>query len=268
MQKVNIIHASKREIKGEKFTLNYNFPPDEGILIYVVDGRGRISLNGKQVHFFKDTFILCRGGDALSYRFAKNAEGSFYFIRFTTSDGKPLENTYNLESILYRCNMPDEVIECIKEFVRKFIIRAPKSMETLSGLFKELIYTLSVSKEKNTDIMSAIFKLAQDIQENFIGAEFDVNEYAMSVGLSKDRFSVLFKQHFGYPPYKYQLMLKMDEAIALLQHTDLPINKISDMLGFSNQLYFSSAFKKQTGMAPSDVRKKNMQIRQQLIYSR
>ena len=266
MQKVNIIHASKREIKGEKFTLNYKFPSDEGFLIYVIDGKGKIILNDKPVQFSKNTFLLCKGGDTLSYRFIKNGEGSFYFVRFTTDDGKPFTHTCGLENILYHCYTPNDVISCIKKFIREFIIRSPQYEENISCLFHELIYTLSISKEKNNDVTAAIYKLAEDIQENFMQGEIDVNEYAKSVGLSKDRFSVLFKQHFSYPPYKYQLMLKMDEAAALLQHTDLPVNKISDMLGFSNQLYFSSAFKKQTGIPPTDVRKKKLQIRQGLNY--
>lgn len=268
MQKVNIIHASKREIKGEKFTLNYKFPVDEGFLIYVIEGKGKAVINDKLVQFNKNTFLLCKGGDTLSYSFSKNGEGSFYFVRFTTDDGQPLKHICGLENILYRCYTPIAAITCIKKFIREFIIRSPHYEENISCLFNELLYTLSISKEKNNDVTAAIFKLAEDIHENFMQGEIDVNEYAKQVDLSKDRFSVLFKQHFGYPPYKYQLMLKMDEALALLQHTDLPINKISDMLGFSNQLYFSSAFKKQIGMAPTDVRKKKLHIRQGLNYNR
>ena len=40
----------------------------------------------------------------------------------------------------------------------------------------------------------------------------------------------------------------------LLTSTDLPVSEIADSLGFSNPFYFSSFFKKQTGMTPSAYR--------------
>ena len=102
--------------------------------------------------------------------------------------------------------------------------------------------------------MKEAIRLAEDINKDFI-SEIDVGTYSDRVGLSKDRFSVIFRERFGYAPYKYQLMLRINEATYLLTHTDLPICKISEMLGFSNQLYFSSAYRTQTGYSPTHIRK-------------
>jgi AraC-like DNA-binding protein len=51
-------------------------------------------------------------------------------------------------------------------------------------------------------------------------------------------------------------MLRMQDATDLILQTDLPIGKISEKLGFSNQLYFSTAYKKQVGITPSEMRKR------------
>ena len=98
--------------------------------------------------------------------------------------------------------------------------------------------------------------LVKDIHQNFLHDKTDIESYAEKLDISKDRLSVIFKKKYGLPPYKYQLKLKMDYATDLLMHTDLPIGEIADKLGFQNQLYFSTAYKKQVGVSPSEMRKR------------
>ena len=51
--------------------------------------------------------------------------------------------------------------------------------------------------------------------------------------------------------------MRMNDAMRMLQGTDLPINTISDMLGFANPNYFSNVFLKETGCSPSEFRQKS-----------
>lgn len=255
MQKIQIINASKRHITGEKFTLNYKFPADEGMLLYIIGGKGKLKLDNTLQSFSKGDFICCFGGEAFSYRFAAKCDGDLYFLRFKTCDAAPLEKTFGLEKGLYRIYDTAIAESSFKKLIKEYIVKPPFFEEKLSSLFYELLYNMALARDKQSVVKSLICELAEKIHGSFPENEIDVKEYADRAGLSKDRFSVIFKQYFGYPPYKYKLMLKMDEATELLKHTDLPIGKISEMLGFSNQLYFSSAYKKQVGKTPSDVRK-------------
>ena len=47
-----------------------------------------------------------------------------------------------------------------------------------------------------------------------------------------------------------------------LSETGMTIAEISDKLGFSSQRYFSTAFKRATGLSPSEFRKSNIDNRQ------
>jgi len=254
MQKINIINVSKRELTGKRFTISYNLKENEGYLLYVISGRGTVNINGKRSRFNDNTFLLCKGNDSISYQFSKDDSGELYFVFFSVPEGERFTENRGLENRVYNCFMPKVVTKMFTRLTREFIIRFTHNEETLCCLFHELIYTVALSSEKSSNVTTEIYRLAEDIHNNFMLGEFDVNEYAAAANMSKDRFSVLFKQHFGYPPYKYQIVLKMNEAVALLTHTNLPINRISDMLGFSNQLYFSNAFKKHTGMSPTEAR--------------
>jgi AraC-like DNA-binding protein len=48
--------------------------------------------------------------------------------------------------------------------------------------------------------------------------------------------------------------LRMQRAVQLLNTTNLSIKAISDQLGFSEQFYFSRAFRKLHGHSPSEHR--------------
>jgi len=50
--------------------------------------------------------------------------------------------------------------------------------------------------------------------------------------------------------------LRMQRAVQLLNRTDLPIEQISDQLGFSEQFYFSRAFSKMHNHSPSEHRRR------------
>ena len=254
MHEINIKAASKREIKGESFTLNYTLSENQGLLIYVTEGKVKADFNSKPVQLSKNTFILCEGKDTFTCSFSNKNTVSLYFVLFTYSGNKSVKDTYNLKNSVYCCTTPDVICNELRKFVREFIIRTPRYSESTGSLFLEILHKLSRSTEEKNSVSNAVYALAEQINENF-NSEIDVNSYAEGVNLSKDRFSVIFKEYFGYPPYKYQLMVKMNEALTLLKNTDLPISKISALLGFSSQLYFSNAFKKHMGMTPTEARR-------------
>ena len=56
---------------------------------------------------------------------------------------------------------------------------------------------------------------------------------------------------------RHLIGIRIRHAKQLLIGTAHPISEIAAAVGFENCYYFSNAFKKQTGLSPSDYRKKN-----------
>ncbi len=77
---------------------------------------------------------------------------------------------------------------------------------------------------------------------------------AQAVDYHVSHFTQLFQKQMGISPGQFIQKKKSDTAARLLTSTDLPVAEIVDSLGFSNPFYFSSFFKKQTGMTPSAYR--------------
>lgn len=71
----------------------------------------------------------------------------------------------------------------------------------------------------------------------------------------------LFKKHTGEALHKYIQRKKIDYSIRLLNNKDLSLNTISAMLGFKNEYYFNTFFKKSTGLPPGAYRNINLKAR-------
>ncbi|UUZ84711.1 helix-turn-helix transcriptional regulator [Paenibacillus sp. P26] len=65
----------------------------------------------------------------------------------------------------------------------------------------------------------------------------------------------LFKDRVGKSIAVYLGEYRFQKARALLLETDLPANKIGEMVGFENTNYFYVSFKKHYGMTPDHFRK-------------
>ena len=66
----------------------------------------------------------------------------------------------------------------------------------------------------------------------------------------------IFKEMSGYSPVQYLLRRRIGEAQTLLATTDYSILRISEMVGYETQSYFSLQFTKHVGMSPNQYRQK------------
>lgn len=247
-----INYVQRRTYTGIKTLLNYAFDGKEVFIMFMSTGKCKlISENLSKTLSSGEIFINSTKFSRCSILPSRDA--MFYCISATFYDGYGIED-FLLSNGIFSVNEITKVKAAFAKISKEYTLRLPLSSYVLPCLYTELLCTLSRSVAKLSKAQSMAITLAEKINKNFT-ADIDINTYSQETGVSKDRFSVVFKELFGYAPYKYQLMLKMREAEFLLIHTDLPISKISELLGFSNQLYFSSAYKAQMGCTPTQARK-------------
>ena len=72
---------------------------------------------------------------------------------------------------------------------------------------------------------------------------------------SKAFLSKVFLNEYGQTIHDYITYIIIKEAKTLIREKVYNFTQISDMLCFSNSLYFSRVFKKITGMSPSEYNK-------------
>ena len=255
MNNIRISTALKRHIPGVKFTVNHSIPNDKYLIIYISYGRGKLLSDKKEHRFADGDFLLLKPGSSFSFCFSDKYESLVYYSEFQTDGAIDFEKDFSCSLGLHHCYNSEEVELLFEKLVQNFIRKAHLWESVSSAVLCQLLCSITSSQKESSCIENQIYALLHDIHENFISNDIDVGKYAEKAGLSKDRFSVIFKEYFKYPPHRYQIMLKMNEATYLITHTDLPISEISNILGFSNPLYFSSAYKKQMGISPTEARK-------------
>ena len=97
--------------------------------------------------------------------------------------------------------------------------------------------------------------LALSAIHNDIAYEWHIAELAKIASMSKSVFSSKFHSTVGEPPIIYLARWRMLKAREMLTETTMPINLISEKVGYQSEFSFSKAFKKVTGLTPGAVRK-------------
>jgi AraC family transcriptional regulator len=73
--------------------------------------------------------------------------------------------------------------------------------------------------------------------------------------LSPYHFCRAFKQSFGIPPHRFHMRRRIERAKSLLAKPSASVTSVGMAIGFSETSSFSAAFRKVTGLTPSDYRR-------------
>lgn len=120
--------------------------------------------------------------------------------------------------------------------------------------FRMVVSTLKGNTESLFPIVdSRLRTIFYYINEN-ISKKITLEELADLIYVSKSHLIYLFKEHIGQPPMDYVKKIKIQKAKELLLTTKLPLNKISERIGYDNQSQFSRTFRQDTGMSPTAYR--------------
>lgn len=94
-------------------------------------------------------------------------------------------------------------------------------------------------------------KYIDDNPQHFFNCE-DVSEYC---NLSTKQLGRIFNSHENVSLLQYIHRQKINQAKKMLEQSDAPISEISSSLGFNNEIYFNSFFKRLTGTTPGKFKK-------------
>lgn len=99
-------------------------------------------------------------------------------------------------------------------------------------------------------------KILKAVEDNLTEPEFDVSSLAEKVNMSRSSLTRKLKAITGLTPLEYIRQVKMQHACRMLEDPSKTISEIALMLGYFNRKYFTSCFKAEFGMTPSEYQKK------------
>jgi AraC family transcriptional regulator len=99
-------------------------------------------------------------------------------------------------------------------------------------------------------------RAVEDHVEAHLAEPLSLGTLADLIRLSPRHFARAFKQSFGLPPHHYHVARRIEQAKMLLAQPELPVTEIAVALGFADTSTFSATFRKTTGEAPRDYRRR------------
>ncbi len=146
----------------------------------------------------------------------------------------------------------DEIQKQIKERLHNASLLEIK--EVLRQYFS-VCHRLFSENQKKRQTEQIVENVKNLIEDNLDYEDLTLEWIADRLHFSSTYIRQIFKQKTGERIMEYVIRKRMERAGRLLMETDMKIQKITEMCGYSNQRYFASSFKKYYDCTPTDFKK-------------
>ena len=171
-----------------------------------------------------------------------------YDEALTLYDNKPeYEKQADFYSDKLKANTPTGAQQLFRMHFEELLISVIRLVEN-----KENVFFYESKKELDAFIFQ---KLTEKIKSSLY-SNLTIKDLCDELNCGRTYLSILFKKNTGYTIMNYYNTLKIKEAKKLIQKGNYSISRISEMLNFSTQYYFSRVFKRIEGITPSEFKAK------------
>ncbi len=208
--------------------------------------------NGTPIH------TLMRKGSRIAYTEVLYSP-PFYKMHletlFTAQKASPLAILKNMGG---EHNWSAEIMNVLKKIYACSLHGMAAELYYIAGAYALMSAVLEMGNgrlpKKSTDYES-IVHVIQYIDDHF-SHTIKLAELSRLANMSTTKLKNLFRQFTGCTITEYILSKKADYASHLLADSDLSIEELAKKVGFDTVAGFSTSFKKQTGIPPSEYRRR------------
>ena len=142
-----------------------------------------------------------------------------------------------------------------EEIDRVWQQNVPERRYQTTSLFYTLFAMLQADYSRACQQKDSICRCAvQYIAAHYTETSLTVPQIARAVGVCDVYLRRLFQQEMHLSPKQYIERLRIQRAASLIQSGYYTVAQVAHNCGFSDEKYFSTAFKKATGTQPSRYR--------------
>ena len=218
-------------------------------LYLVTDGQVEFSINNRPFVMTKGKMYLIR---PFSIDYAIPPESfTHYYIHFNLK-GLPfnLLDYYNLSNGI---EFTEHEILLFKQLFQYFYNDGLKKQLVTYGTFALLLSKFFSNSTKINPSIRRFEPVLKYIDEN-LTKPVTLEQLSDIMHMNKVYFATCFQKTFKMTPIKFVIEKKMLYAQQLLSNENRSIKEIAYFLGYSNEYYFSSAFKHSIGISPNKWR--------------
>lgn len=228
-------------------------------LLYITEGRGyfRSAATGHKIPLSRGSMFLLFPGEWHTYCPDPATGWNEFWIGF---DGALIDRWvengfFSPERPVFSIGLHEDLVNLYQEAIQAATDQESGFQQRLLGIVNHLL-GLSIyyeRKETFSEVADLINRAKIYIAErpNAVSPE-DVADY-LCIGYSK--FRKLFKEYTGFSPARYIQEVRLTKVKEALTNTNTPVKQIAWDMEFDNFDYFCTAFRRLTGMTPTQYRK-------------
>ena len=218
-------------------------------MILATKGELELTVNDCPIHILSGEIAFAFKGERLRIR--SKGELALMYIEFSGDRGDELMRRFdvNREKRVFRGF--DGLIPLWQESVLH------ASEETVDLAAESiLLYTFSRMSRYVTRRHELVDRIIAITEENFTDPDLSVSSIAAQLSYNPKYISHAFKEKMGVGYSDYLCAMRIKYAVALFDHGIDSVKNVAILSGFTDPLYFSTVFKKNTGMSPKEYKNK------------
>lgn len=230
-------------------------------ILLIIRSHGEFLINGR--HFTVSPGYAVIFAPNTGY-FYGNPDGDYIddWLHFDVADSPELQ-----KGLLSMSNEPFPIDNrelftfCIQHILIETSYNSSASaQDNINALFTLLFNHLTASfRERNNpktaNPLRYQLQLLRLNMENSLPEEHSIRKHAQQLQISESYFQFLYKSLFGISFQQDLIQMRVEHAKLILTTSNLPLDKVSEICGYTNEVHFYRQFKKLTGTSPAKFRK-------------
>ena len=249
-REISVFECGKEEcVKNKAISLAKK---DYHLFHYVISGKGTLVLNKKEYHLGKgEIFFIPKNTDAIYFPDKENP-WCYEWVGFY---GEKVDAILNKLQITIDNPILNDKKKVLKHhfdtLVANYLNRGCLDLSSIGqmySLFGEMLYEKFSNEFTNSS--NVTIQVAKTFIENNYQFDISIVDIARNANVTPNYLSAIFKKEEGISTKQYLVKIRMEKALNFLKAGIFKIKEVSEMVGYANQLHFSSEFKKYYGKSP------------------
>lgn len=227
------------------------------VLSLLLEGVNRYRVNGRDYVLAAPAMIVIPPYS--SYRFS--SRGEFYHKLTVELKGRAvlpfLEYGGLGEAQVIQCEDRADCLTICFRRIEKLLENESEHFSDIAGAVSALIAeVISLFPADEISGCGGAVEKARALLEQNLDRMIRITELARACGMHPVALARKFRRQYGMTLAEYRCLCRMNEAEKLLGDSGVQMKEIAFRLGYCNPYYFSSEFRRYSGMSPSEWRRR------------
>lgn len=232
---------------------------------FILQGKGTLEINGKSYHLHRgqifvippdiETYYYADPSDPWHYTWVSFAgtQATYLLEKAGITAESPVRDTYIDPEIFL--SLTEQILDHHEITISNELIRTALMYQIVAKLIESQTQQLSsTNSQPSYDYSPDVYVECAVEYIHYNYNHISVSDIASYIGITRSYLAHIFKQKLQISPQQYLVNYRLEQAGRLLRTTSLPVQEISEKVGYSNPLTFSKIFKATYKLSPKNYR--------------